>query len=212
MRASTLALDSRLRPLAAGAETLRRSELATLVLIGAVAAVLASTMDLGLRIPGHRILYTIFPMAFGFSLVPRRGAGTVMGVSAVTTTGLFALVGARVPGAGGLTSLALTGPLLDIALRRRGRGWRLYAAFVLAGVMSNVAVFLVRGAAKALAVPGLAGSRPFDEWLSVAVFTYAIAGFLAGLISAATWFELRGCTDDGDEGSGLGTGRGAPVR
>ena len=192
MRPSTLTLDSRLRPFAADAETLRRSQLVTLILTGALAATLVSYLDLDLRLAGHRILYTIFPMAFGLAMVPRRGAGTLMGASAGMTMGLFALFGARVPGAGGLTSLLLTGPLLDFALRRGGRGWRLYAAFILAGVASNTAAFLVRGAAKALAVPGFAGSRPLAEWLSVAVFTYAIAGFLAGLVSAGTWFELRG--------------------
>ena len=36
-------------------------------------------------IPGHAILRAVFPMVTGLALVPRRGAGTVMGLGAMLT-------------------------------------------------------------------------------------------------------------------------------
>ena len=189
---------SRLPNLTGDRATVRRLELATLLLTGAVAACMSTFIDLNLRIPGHHILYSIFPMAFGFAMVPRGRAGTVMGASALTTTALLGLAGARIPGPGALTSLALTGPFLDIALRHGRSGWRLYAAFVLAGASSNIVAFMVRGATKAIfGVGGLGGGRTLANWLPQAVWTYAAAGVLCGLISAATWFKLRDRAGDG---------------
>jgi len=182
---------SRLPTLAGDHAAVRRLELVALLLTGAVAACMSTFIDLNLRIPGHHILYSIFPMAFGFALVPRGRAGTVMGASALATTALLGLAGARIPGPGALTSLALTGPFLDVALRWGKSGWRLYGAFVLAGAASNIAAFVVRGALKATGVPGLAGGRALGSWLPQAVWTYTLAGVLCGLISAATWFRLR---------------------
>lgn len=170
---------SRLPTLAGDHAAVRRLELVALLLTGAVAACMSTFIDLNLRIPGHHILYSIFPMAFGFALVPRGRAGTVMGASALATTALLGLAGARIPGPGALTSLALTGPFLDVALRWGKSGWRLYGAFV------------VRGALKATGIPGLAGGRALGSWLPQAVWTYTLAGVLCGLISAATWFRLR---------------------
>lgn len=166
-------------------------ELFALLLTGAATALLSTFLNFRLGIPGHHIVYSMFPMALGFALVPRRRAGTVMGGSAVGSTALLALAGAHVPGPGALTSLALTGPLLDAALHRGGRGWRLYALFVAAGALSNAAAFGVRAAMKALGFAGQGGGRPMASWLPQAVWTYAIAGVLAGLISAAAWFHVR---------------------
>jgi len=191
-----LAETSRLPLLAGDQEAMRGIELIALSLTGFVAAALSSFIDLSLRMPGHHILYSVFPMAMGFALVPRRHAGLIMGTSALSATALLGFAGARVPGIGALTSLALTGPLLDIALRRGGRGWRLYAAFVLAGASSNAVAFAARALTKAMGIRGMGGGRALNAWLPQAVWTYALAGVLAGLISAAAWFHLR---DRGNE-------------
>ena len=185
-----LSRSARLGPLGQ-ARRVGQVEIAALVGLGLTAALLTTLVDFNLRIPGHHIIYAMFPFALGFALVPRALAGTIMSGSAVATVLAIGLVGARTPGVGVLTGLALSGPLLDRALRWGGAGARLYGAFIVAGALANVAAFLVRGLAKYAGMGGLAGTRPFSAWLSVAVWTYLISGMLAGLLSAAAWFQLR---------------------
>ncbi len=170
----------------------RPIELAALALAGVAAALLTNALRLNLGIPGSSIVFATFPIALGFALVPRRGAGAVMsGAAALTTMGL-GFAGGPVDGPGALTSLILTGPLLDLALRfARGGGWRLYAAFVVAGALSNAFAFAVRGSAKAFGIAGMGGGRPFASWWPSAIVTYTIAGVVAGLISALAWFHYR---------------------
>src|SRR5262249_44745800 len=113
-------------------------EVALLVGLGAAAALATTLLDFSLRIPGHAILRSVFPMALGMALVPRRLAGTVMGASALATALVVGAARGGGPGAGALTSLCLTGPLLDLVLWGADRGWRLYLGFVLAGLGSNL--------------------------------------------------------------------------
>lgn len=181
---------SRLQPLAAGLAAGGR-DVAVLALVGAGAAAVQVSVDLRLGIPGHHILLAMFPLALGLALVPRRAAGTVMGAVSVLTLTLLGAAGARLPGPGALTGLVLAGPLLDVTLRRGGSGWRLYGAFVAAGAVANVAAFFVRGATKYSGWGGMGGGRALAAWLPVAVWTYAAAGILAGLLSAAVWFHFR---------------------
>lgn len=176
---------------AGGARDIGVLEVATLLAMGTAAGLLTAFVQLHLRLPGHHILFAVFPMALGFALVPRRRAGLIMALSALGCTGGLHLAGVGLGGPGATTSLLATGPLLDLALRWGRGGPRLYAAFVVAGAASNTLAFIVRGAAKALAVQGLAGGRAFGPWWPGAVATYAAAGVAAGLISAAAWFRLR---------------------
>lgn len=168
-------------------------ELAALVGAGAAASVLTNVIHFRLGIPGSSIAFVAFPLALGFALVPRRGAGMVMAVGALATNLGLWLAGVRLDGVGAQTSLLATGPLLDLALRRFGAGWRLYAAFLTACAASNGLAFAVRALTRAAGMrgSGLGGGRPFDAWWPEAVWTYALAGLLAGLISAAAWFHLR---------------------
>jgi hypothetical protein len=180
---------SRLRALVHGGERATWVELATLIALGLCAALTSALLDFNLRIPGHAILRVIVPMSLGLALVPRRYAGSVM-----TTSALLGVLGLRalgVPhgGSGALTSLLLTGPMLDVASRRARPGWRLYLAFSLAGLASNLAALTVRAAIKALGWER-AGSRPLLEWWSQAAGTYAACGLVAGLLSALVWFHL----------------------
>lgn len=200
MPTAPFALDARLRR-AARVPSLRaaadggisRLELAALLGAGVIASVLTNALRLRLGIPGSNIVFVSFPLALGFALAPRRGAGLVMTAGALGANALLALAGVRLDGVGAQTSLLLTGPLLDLALRWFGGGWRLYAAFLAACATSNALAFLVRGVARAAGMrgPGMGSGRSFAEWWPQAAWTYAAAGLLAGLISAAAWFHLR---------------------
>lgn len=181
---------TRLQPLVSEDESVRFTELASLVACGVVAAVASQALDFRLRLPGHAILRVVFPMALGLALVPRRGAGTIMGLSALTAgLGLRAVwlpMGGLSLGA--LTSLALTGPLLDFSLRKAGQGWRLYLGFALAGLASNLVAILVRAGAKLAGFERL-GTRPLFEWFPQAAVSYVACGLIAGLVSGLIWFH-----------------------
>jgi hypothetical protein len=198
--------SGRLPPLAAASgQQVRASELTLLLLTGVVASILTNVVRFRLGVPGSSIVFAVFPMALGFALVPRRGAGSVMALGAVMMNGLLGYSGVRLDGLGAQTSLLATGPLLDVALRWGRGGWRLYVAFVVACAGSNSLAFLVRAAAKLYGFGGLGGRHgggggggggggrlPFDFWLPQAIWTYAGAGLVAGLLSAAVWFHFRG--------------------
>jgi hypothetical protein len=187
----TLLGAARVPALAESDRDVGAAELAVLALTGAGAAAISTLVDLNLRIPGHSILLAVFPMALGLALVPRRGAGSVMGFGAAVTTLGFGVAGVRLPGIGALTSLLLVGPFLDLALRWSGPRWQVYGAFALAGVLTNGVAFAVRAAAKLLNLPVRGVGRVFQEWWPQAVATYAAAGLVAGLVSAAAWFHHR---------------------
>ncbi len=190
-----LLTSSRLPALARPGHGVAFIEVVALVLIGAGATLGAVFMpDFHLRIPGHAILRSVFPMALGLALVPRRFGGFLMGGSALATAFSLKAAGYGGLGAGALTSLGLTGPLLDVALPLARRGWHLYLGFMLAGLASNLSALLVRGGLKAFTLDG-GGGRPAGEWWAQAVVTYPVCGILAGLVSAFVWFQLRGPKD-----------------
>jgi hypothetical protein len=190
-------------------------ELLTLVLIGAGAAVLSlSLSDSHLHIPGHAILRAVFPMALGLALVPRRLGGCVMGGSALATGLLLQGTGLGRTGVGALTSLCLTGPLLDLALWGARGGWRLYLGFVLAGLSSNLIAFAFRASARLMGVGGgggggggmgggrgggggmgTGGGGDPNWWMNASIF-YPLCGLAAGLVSALVWFHFRRRTPD----------------
>jgi hypothetical protein len=179
--------STRLPSLVAPGQRISGREWAALLLAGAGAALAACFLDLGLRLPGHAILRSVFPMALGLALVPRQGAGLVMGAGALLTAGGLRLAGLG-PGAGALTSLLLIGPCLDLALWNASAGWRVYLRFALAGLAANLAALAVRGGLKLVGVD--VGSRPWEAWWPVAIGTYALFGIIAGLVSAVAWFRL----------------------
>ncbi len=196
-----LAINSRLPALVRDQGDLRVVEILLLLGTGAVAALASAFLDFGLRIPGHAIVRAVFPMAFGLAMVPRQLAGTVMGAGALATAVAIKAGGSGAIGVGAMTSLLLTGPMLDLALWRAKRGWRLYLGFALAGLACNLAALAVRGGIKLGGLDSITG-RPIAAWLPVAVGTYAVCGVLAGLISALVWFHLS--TDD-RHNAGAGT-------
>lgn len=165
-------------------------EMATLLLLGACSAATVMLIDFNLRLPGHAILRSVFPMALGIALVPRVGAGWVLGLGAWIGVPSLLAVGASEKGWGAITSLCLTGPLLDLALRRVRSGWRVPVAFALAGLASNLGAMAVQVTLKLTGMSG-GGGRRFGEWLTTAAMTYPSFGLLAGLVSAAVWFHWR---------------------
>ena len=165
------------------------AEMILLASAGIVAATATAFLELRLRIPGHAIIRAVFPMAFGLAVAPRYMAGTIMGASALVSAMTINTVGLAAVGVGALTSLTLTGPLLDLALWRARRGWRLYLGFALAGLGANLAAFAVRAGTKLAGLDHAAG-RPLVAWWPPAIGTYALCGVLAGLISAGVWFQL----------------------
>jgi hypothetical protein len=175
-------------------DRLRAADLFILMGAGMAAAAATTLLDFSWRLPGHAILRTVLPLSVGLALVPRRGSGLAM--SAAAGGGAFALqtMGMGAAGVGALTSLLLTGPLLDLACRWSRRGWQIYLSFAAAALVSNMLAFAVRGAAKAATGGGgggggLGGGRALAEWQPQAVVTYAVCGVAAGLISAAICFR-----------------------
>ncbi len=157
---------------------------------GVVAATCTILADFGLKIPGHAILRVVLPFACGLALVPRHGAGSVMGVGALIGGGVLTGVGHYELGAGATTSLLLTGPLLDLMLRRTKPNQSLYWRMALAGFLANAGAFLVRGGVKWLESPG-AGKPLLAVWGGKALVTYSVCGLIAGLLSAFIVFRWR---------------------
>lgn len=168
----------------------RAADYGLLMLIGGLAAVAVTVLDFSLRIPGHAILRSIFPMAFGLALVPRRGAGMLMAAGATGGLALLYGWGRLAPGAGATTGLLLVGPALDVAVHLGRSGRRLYFALAAAGCAANLAAMAVRAAAKWTAGPA-GGRLPLEVWAWPASVTYPLCGILAGLLSAAVWFKFR---------------------
>ena len=163
------------------------AELAMLAGFGALAALAVAYMKLGLRIPGHSIVWAALPMAAGLALAPRRLAGTTMSAGALGTAWLTSLGGASF-GSGAMTSLLLLGPMIDLARVRAGRGWWQYGALVLAGVVASALALGSRALPKLLDID-VPDGRPFDAWWTQALLTYTLSGIVAGGLVA-----LAGCT------------------
>jgi len=169
---------------------IRAAEWAVWLLMGIAAACASALPDWNLGIPGHAILRSVFPMALGLSLAPRRGAGSVMGAVSLMSAMSLRFSGRAEVGFGAMTSLALTGPLMDLALWKAQAGWRLYAGIIAAGLSSNLIAMGVKVAEKLLFSRG-GGKRTFGEWLATAFWTYPLFGMAAGLLSALVWFRWR---------------------
>jgi hypothetical protein len=167
------------------------AELLLLLTCGAAAAAAVAYVKLSLRIPGHSIVLAALPMVLGLSLAPRRLAGSLMSAGAIGTAWLLSAVGGASFGSGSSVSLLLIGPMMDVAVRHARGGWRVYAALVLSGVMTNLLALGSRAAFKILGLDVAAGARPFDSWWLQASVTYTLSGVIAGLLGALCWFHLN---------------------
>ena len=184
-----LAGNSRLLPLVREGQSSQIAAMAVLVGAGVTATLATVFLDFSLRIPGHAILRVVFPMALGLSLAPRRMGGMVMATAALGSVLMIKTGGLVTPGVGALTSLLLIGPFLDAALWRARSGWRLYLAFAVAGLATNLAALTIRAGTKFIGFDHFA-ARPLAAWWFQAVGTYALCGIVAGLLSALVWFRF----------------------
>ena len=185
-----LGRSGRLRSGAAADRAVSVAEIGSLLALGIATAVLAAYVKPSLGVPGSNILFVVLPVATGLALVPRHGTGSLIGLAATSSAGLFCIMGARV-GLGALTSLALTGVLIDVALHRARSGRGIYIRLMAAGLAANTAAFLIKAGSKLLLGPGLSG-KPLAFWWQHALLTYAVCGLLAGAIGAAVWFRFGG--------------------
>lgn len=176
------------------------AEFAVLVVLGLAAAALSSLGKLGLGIPGHSILRVMFPMALGLALVPRQGAATVMSLGGAIGAGLLPGLGATGLGAGALTSLMLTGVLVDAALLHARDGKALYGRLAMAGLAANLAAMAMKLAEKSVFGTGWEGG-PVAVWWPKAVVTYSVCGLLAGWLSAVVWFRFASPCSSSDASS-----------
>lgn len=183
-----LAGAARFPPLGRSRDRISALEVLFLLGCGAAAASAVGLIRLRLGIPGHAIVLAALPMAFGMSMAPRRLAGCIMGAGALGTGALLATFGANY-GSGSFVSLTLLGPMMDLALRGVRSGWRVYAALVLSGALTNLLALVSRGAGKLLGIDP--GGRSFETWSTQAAFTYTTAGVIAGLLGAICWFHFR---------------------
>jgi hypothetical protein len=132
-------------------------------------------------------------MMIGLALVPRRGAGVIMGVfAALGATGLNRLAGLGVGEGISIASgiaMTLVGPAIDVALiGARSSRW-LYARFLLAGVLANVAALTTKVAA--ISAGFVVQKELLPSYLIRALPSYLICGALAGLIGGAVCFRAR---------------------
>src|SRR2546425_97797 len=88
-----LALGGRFRGLARPGQAVSALELAALMIAGSAAALASAFIDTPWQIPGQSIVQSVLPMALGLSLVPRRMAGSLMGVSSALTVGCLRMSG-----------------------------------------------------------------------------------------------------------------------
>jgi hypothetical protein len=171
-------------------DTIRVVETALLVTCGIAAACAVLLLEFKWRLPGHAILRAVFPMALGMAMVPRRGVGTVIGLSVLATTAVILGGGWGEKGVGSLTSLLLIGPLIDLSSRWSTSGKRVYLALMSAGVVANLLAMTMQVIAKSMGWGG-GGGKSLSAWLPLAAMTYPTFGIVAGLVSATALFKWR---------------------
>lgn len=186
-RVASLTTARRFGGVASPSDRLANNELAILLFAGVVSA-LASAIIRGWGIPGSTVVQGVLPMAAGLAFVPRRGAGILMGGSAIVSGMLFMQLGVGHNNPSALVRLALLGMCLDAGPARLSRDSLIWVWFVLAGLSANL---LGLGAKYVMGLMGLEGLMSTGHLFYRAV-SYGICGALAGGISAVIFFRRRG--------------------
>jgi hypothetical protein len=78
--------------------------------------------------------------------------------------------------------------MLDAALWQTRGGKAIFLRCALAGLITNLAAFAIRGGGKMAGLDAIS-MRRLTDWWSIAPLTYAVCGLLAGLAGAALWFR-----------------------
>lgn len=184
-----LASSGRIPSLSQVEGRIRGIEIGCLFLLGLATAALAA-LQLDLKIPGQAIIRIVFPISLGLALVPRRGSGLVIGSVAMGSSLVFRGTGIGSGGMGAMTSLMLSGILLDFVAWRVRSGWQLYVGLMGVGLAANLVAFGVKALSKT-ALFGWAGGHNWHAWWPRAVVSYPLCGIAAGLICAMILFRLR---------------------
>ena len=161
-------------------------ELSLLILAGITAASITAFWHPQIRVPGSVILRVVFPMVFGLALVPRRSSALIAGGAAGITGTIFALQQVGKISTGELTTLWLIGPMLELAMIKATRGWKLYLRFATAGLATNLITFFIRG----IAAGSLTAESKRYGW-EMTLLSFVLCGAVAGLVSALVWFRAR---------------------
>ena len=164
-------------------------ELLTIFLAGSVAALAVAFVPMPLRVPGHAILKAALPILFAVAIVPRRGAGSLVGASAALTAGALLMPGMGNLKMAAVASLFAIGPAMDAAISgAKHAGWRLWLRCAMAGLAANTIAFAVRWGAAWFGLQGL-GPHQLKQFSVWAYLSFAVCGLLAGLLSAAVCFS-----------------------
>lgn len=167
----------------------RTGELALLMTLGVLAAILTCIAASPIRLPGHAILRGTLPMILGLSLAPRHAAGALMSAAAACVFAIAALFGLQQAPLAAVVAIIALGPALDLATARLpAAGWRLYARFAAAGLIANLAAFAVRFAIGPAATQRMPGAGIFQSW-PFALASFAAFGAVAGLLCGVLWFR-----------------------
>lgn len=185
-----LASSGRIPSLAPVRGDIRSIEVGCLFLLGVATAALATFVELSLKMPGHAIIRIVFPISLGLALVPRRGSGLVIGSVAMGSGLVLHGTGLGSAGMGAMTSLLLSGILLDFVAWRVRAGWQLYVGLAGVGLAANLVAFGAKALSKTVLF-GATGGQNWHTWWPRAVITYPLCGIAAGLICAMILFRLR---------------------
>jgi hypothetical protein len=164
------------------------SEAAVLSTLGVLAAAMTLLGNLGLSLPGHAILRGTLPFVLGISLVPRRGAGTLMSIAAGLTFVTAHVTGVGMPNAAATAGVLALGPALDVLLSASRGGRILYLRAALAGLIANLLAFGFRFLTASLMAEA-SGTKNFLAFWPTALLSFALFGAVAGLISGIAWFR-----------------------
>src|SRR5215218_8086313 len=100
-------------PVLSGEMQISAAEIACLVACGVVAGIAIGFGNQIIRgVPGHAILRSVLPMAFGLALVPRRSAGVTMSFSAGLTAAAMSWQGIGRFQPAAVLGVILLGPVL----------------------------------------------------------------------------------------------------
>jgi len=161
----------------------------TAAAVGAAAGLLAGQLRLHLGLPGHKVLFWLTPVLAARLILSGPAGATAGALAAAVAT---AAVGGNLAGSAvHLPLVGLAGMILDVtahvAERRRLAAVWAIPLMGLAGAAANLVCF-----AKRLLAPWW-GEAGHTLWgVSVAPFSYALFGLLAGLLGAtAAWLVLR---------------------
>jgi len=183
----SLAKARRLPVLAAPMQGVTAWELVILVVAGVLSGVMSFVIR-GWGIPGSTVIQGILPMAAGLAIVPRRGAGLLMGTSALATGLVMGAVSKFNVNPSALARLWLLGACLDIGLSRNENNSRIWFLFITAGLGANLIGYGVKQVSAQLGWEGVGGHGISSAW-PVTLMSYAVCGAIAGGVSAILFFR-----------------------